>query len=254
MTDQSLEKGEGFAVDTEVSREHGSAYNTSVAYDLVGIIAESCQLKRYTVARILSKISPDQFRLFSRNPEHFISEVSRIIRDETATVIIEDLTYNVSNDTYDIDIFTENQLRQDFSGAIKVRNHIYDYVIYDSKVEKKFAKDLDKADEVVVYAKLPRGFQIPTPVGNYNPDWAISFKNQDVRHTYFVAETKGSLSSMDLRRAEGNKIKCARKFFEKIGSNGSCDRVKYKVVTDFSQLLEAVKYKEGSSQKGRENH
>lgn len=252
MTDQSLQRGEGFTAKTRISGEQGRAPRTSVEYDLVGIVAESCRLKRSTVARILSKIKSDQFRLFSENPEHFISEVSRIIKDETATVIIEDITYNISSGTYDIDIFTENQLRQDFSGAIEVKNHIYDYVVYDSKVEKKFAEDLDQANEVVVYAKLPRGFQIPTPMGNYNPDWAISFKTEGVRHTYFVAETKGSLSSMHLRQEENNKIECARKFFKKIGGKGDRNRVKYKVVTNFSQLLDAVKHKEGNRPKGQE--
>lgn len=253
ITDQSLQRGEGFSARPQVLREQGRSPRTSVKYDLVGVIAESCRLKRSTVAGILSKIKSDKFRLFSENPEHFISEVSKIVKDETATVVIEDLTYDMSSETYDIDIFTENQIRQDFSDAIKVKNHIYDYVIYDSKIEEKFAKDLDQADEVVVYAKLPRGFQIPTPVGNYNPDWAISFKNGDVRHTYFVAETKGSLSSMDIRGAEVNKIKCARKFFEEIGKRGTRSRVKYKAVTSFSELLEVVRCGEDRSPREQES-
>ena len=252
LTDKSLRKRESFAAETKISWEEGRAPSTNVEYDLVGLVAESCRLKRSTAAGILSKIKSDKFKLFSENPEHFISEVSKIVKDQRSTVIIEDLTYNIGSETYDIDIFTENQLRQDFSGAIKVENHIYDYVVYDSKVEKNFAEKLDQANEVEVYAKLPRGFQIPTPVGNYNPDWAISFKADGVRHTYFVAETKGSLSSMNLRGAEKSKIKCARKFFEKIGGKGARNRVNYKVVTNFSELMQVVRHKKDSNPKGRE--
>ena len=241
LTDRSLQDKEGFVAEPQIEWEQGQAPVTSVKYDLVGKIAESCQIKRSTVADILSRIRSDQFEMFSKNPEHFISEVSRIIREQRSAIIIEDLTYNISNETYDIDIFTENQVCQDFRNATrKLKNHIYDYVIYESKIEKKFAEDLDQASDVVVYAKLPRGFQIPTPVGNYNPDWAISYRTEGVRHIYFVAETKGSLSSMDLRANEDRKIKCARRFFEKIEGKGSRKPVRYEVVTNFSELRDAV--------------
>ena len=124
----------------------------------------------------------------------------------------------------------------DFSKAIKVDHHIYDYVFTDSKVETSFVKELDVSSEVVVYAKLPRGFSIPTPVGNYNPDWAISFKEGTVKHVYFVAETKGSMRSLQLKEIENIKIKCAKKFFRKITS----DQVVYDVVNSYEKLMEVV--------------
>ena len=103
-------------------------------------------------------------------------------------------------------------------------------------------QELDKSEEVVVYAKLPRGFLIPTPVGDYNPDWAISFKEGSVRHVYFVAETKGSMSSMDLRQIEKSKIDCARKFFYELGRQINQDNVKYDIVSDFGKLIEIASH------------
>ena len=113
-------------------------------------------------------------------------------------------------------------------------------MIADSNVERDFAKDLDTSSEVVVYAKLPRGFFIPTPVGDYNPDWAISFREGSVKHVYFVAETKGSMSSMELRAIEQTKIECARKFFAEINRRIDPENVRYDVVTSYGKLMEIV--------------
>jgi type III restriction enzyme len=122
-------------------------------------------------------------------------------------MVIERLAYDEVDERYDVDIFTASQTGQDFSRATaKLKNHVYDYAITDSDVERDFVKELDTSSEVVVYAKLPRGFLIPTPVGDYNPDWAISFKAGSVRHIYFVAETKGTMSTMKLREIEKTKI------------------------------------------------
>ena len=151
------------------------------------------------------------------NPEHFIAEASRLINEQKATTIIEQLCYDRIGDRYETDIFTAAQTGQDFSRAVgKLNHHVYDYAIADSKVERDFVNELDISAEVVVYAKLPRGFLIPTPVGDYNPDWAITFKQGSVQHIYFVAETKGSMSSMKLREIEKTKIDCARKFFDEL--------------------------------------
>lgn len=123
--------------------------------------------------------------------------------------------------------------------ALRDELEALDYVITDSKVERDFVTELDTSTEVVVYAKLPRGFFIPTPVGDYNPDWAIAFQEGKVKHVYFVAETKGSLSSMQLKGAELAKIECARKFFASIEID-SGEAVKYDVVTDYSELMQLV--------------
>lgn len=157
-------------------------------------------------------------------------------------MVVEHLAYDPVEERYELDIFTAGQTKQDFtkSGA-KLGRHIYDYVLTDSDTERKFVKELDTASEVVVYAKLPRGFLIPTPVGDYNPDWAIAFKEGVVKHVYFVAETKGSMSSMDLRKIEATKIACARKFFDQVNLKYARENVKYDVVDSFDKLMELVK-------------
>ena len=142
---------------------------------------------------------------------------------------------------YNIDIFTTNQIRQDLKNATnQLKKHVYDYVVTDSNIEKSFVKELDNSKEVVVYAKLPKGFLIPTPVGDYNPDWAISFKEGSVKHIYFIAETKGSMSSMDLRLIEKSKIDCAKKFFKELSRQINKDNVKYDVITNYDHLMNIV--------------
>jgi type III restriction enzyme len=240
VTDEQLSAGESFKI-TATSTETGGAVHSSVTYDLIGKISDEVHLTRKTVAQVLSRISPAIFAQFRQNPEHFIAEASRLISEQKATAIIEKLQYDEVDQTYDTDIFTAAQTGQDFSRATeKLKNHIYDYCMVDSGNERRFVEEMDTSAEVVVYAKLPRGFLIPTPVGDYNPDWAISFKKGSVKHIYFVAETKGSMSSMKLREIERTKIECARKFFHEINENIASDKVKYDVVTDFGKLMEVV--------------
>ena len=242
LTDDQLKSGAGFSKD-ENRTEQGGVVNSMVKYDLIGKLAENVQLKRQTVAKILCGIERDVFEKFKQNPEQFITQASRLINEQKATVIIEQLTYDALDACYDVDIFTANQSNQDFANATeKLKKHIYDYAITDSKVEREFAKNLDVSAEVVVYAKLPRGFLIPTPVGGYNPDWAISFKRGSVKHIYFVAETKGSMSTLQLRHIENTKIECARKFFEEINDNINGEKVKYDIVDSYSKLMEIVRY------------
>ncbi|WP_445502692.1 type III restriction-modification system endonuclease [Microvirga sp. G4-2] len=240
LTDGQLRNGEGFSVMNTTTETKGSVHSL-VKYDLVGKVAENAQLTRETTAGILGQIESAIFSQFKQNPEHFISEASRIIAEQKAAMVIERLTYDEVEERYDANIFTANQAGQDFSRATaKLKNHVYDYAITDSDIERKFIQELDTSTEVVVYAKLPRGFLIPTPVGDYNPDWAISFKSGSVRHIYFVAETKGSMSSLKLREIEKTKIECAKKFFEEISQHISQDRVKYDVVTSYGELMGIV--------------
>ena len=240
LTDNQLRSGDGFTV-TETATVYGGSIHSLVKYDLVGKVSENTQLTRDTAATILGQIAHVVFEQFSRNPEHFISEASSIIDEQKAAMVIERLAYDEVDKRYGVDIFTANQTGQDFSRATaKLKNHVHDYAITDSDVERDFVKELDTSNEVVVYAKLPRGFLIPTPVGDYNPDWAISFKAGSVRQIYFVAETKGTMSSMQLREIEKTKIDCARKFFDEISQNITADRVKYDVVTNYGGLMDLV--------------
>jgi type III restriction enzyme len=242
VTFDGIKSGEAFklkATETEVNR---LSVHSAVKYDLIGKLAEGTQLTRRTTAEILKGMSVAVFAQFKTNPESFISEAIRLINEQKATVIIEHLAYDPVEDKFDLDIFTAGLTKQDFSKAgDKLHHHIYDYLLTDSNVERQFVKELDASSDVVVYAKLPRGFLIPTPVGDYNPDWAISFKEGSVKHVYFVAETKGSMSSMELREIEKTKIKCARKFFDDINKKFAPEQVKYDVVDSFGKLMELVK-------------
>lgn len=242
VTYDGLKDGEAFVLKATETDKNVHSIHSVVKYDLIGKIAEGTQLTRRTTADILKEISVAMFAQFRTNPESFIAEAVRLINEQKATMIIEHLAYDPVEDKFDIDIFTAGQTKQDFSKAgDKLKRHIYDYVITDSGIERKFVETLDTCTEVVVYAKLPRGFLIPTPVGDYNPDWAISFKEGAVKHVYFVAETKGSMSTMQLTKIEETKIECARKFFDEINRKYAPENVKYDVVKSFDKLMDLVK-------------
>ena len=237
-----LESGNGFRVGESVIESHRASVHSDVRYDLIGKLAEGTKLTRRTVADVLKGMNAAVFAQYRLNPESFIAEAIRLINEQKATMIVEHLAYDPVEEHYDTDIFTAGMTKQDFTHAgDKLKHHIYDYVLTDSKVERTFVTELDTSSDVVVYAKLPRGFLIPTPVGDYNPDWAISFKEGQVKHVYFVAETKGSMSSMELREIEKTKIKCARKFFDEMNKRHAPENVKYEVVDSFGKLMEIVK-------------
>ncbi len=208
---EALQSGEAFTKLTGGTGKVDSAINTSVKYDLIGKIVAETGLTRSTVGAILRGIEKVTFEQFHRNPEEFIIKASNLINEQKATVIIEHITYNRLEEAYSTNIFTGSALKGRLGvNAMQADKHLYDHIIYDSENEKKFATKLDKYEEVAVYVKLPSGFYINTPVGKYNPDWAIAFHEEKVKHIYFVAETKGDLSSMQLRKAEELKIHCAR--------------------------------------------
>ena len=210
---------------------------SNVPYDLVGEIAKGATLIRRTVVRILQGIHRQQLYLFRNNPEEFIRNVVKLIKEQKATMIVEHITYNKTENQYDTSIFTREKTRQPIERAYEAKKHILDYVFTDSKGERQFVEDLDKADEVCVYARLPRSFQIPTPVGDYAPDWAIAFNdNMGVKHIFFIAETKGSMESMQLKGVELAKIECAKKLFNNI----STSKVRYHEVTDYSTMLDVI--------------
>lgn len=238
---EQLQAGEAFRVTVSRVEESALSAGSVVKYDLLGEIAEKTKLTRRTCAVILMGVTPDTFAKFKQNPEQFITEAARLINEQKATVIVEHLAYDPLDDRYDSSIFTENQTAQDLSKAgNKLEKSVYEYVVTDSKVERSFVDQLDVSDEVVVYSKLPRGFFIPTPVGDYNPDWAIAFHEGKVKHVYFVAETKGSMSSLQLKGVEEAKIECARKFFAALNEKSATDNVTYDVVETYESLLQLV--------------
>ena len=240
MNQYEVERNASFTTKKSRTQNLRHAQSSTVTYDLIGKIAEGTTLTRKTVAAILKGIGEKKLYMFKVNPEEFINKVIKLIKEQKATMIVDHITYDQIAGTYDSAIFTAEKSSQDFSKAFKAEKHIQDYVFTDGtaekSVERRFAEDLDLSEEVCVYAKLPKGFAIPTPVGNYSPDWAIAFNEGTVKHIYFVAETKGSMESMDLRGIEGAKIECAKKLFNNI----STSKVRYDVVNDYQNLLAVV--------------
>jgi len=236
--------GEGF-VRTNVAREDTSSHtiikaSNSLRFDLVGKIVAETGLTRRAVVAILTGIERTVFNQFRDNPEEFIIRAANIINEQKATVIIEHITYNKLTEVFTTDIFTEPDLKKGALGinAIVASRHLYDYVITDSDNERKFAAELEAhTKEVEVYVKLPRGFCINTPVGKYNPDWAIAFYEGAVKHIYFVAETKGDMSTFELRDIEKAKAHCAREHFRAI----SGDSVKYDIIDSYDELWNLVR-------------
>lgn len=211
--------------------------NHSVKYDLIGKLVGETGLTRKAVVQILTGIEKAVFDQFKDNPEEFIIKAARLINDEKATAIIQHITYNMLEERYDTDIFTAPTIKGKLgANAMKAQRHLYDHIVYDSTNERDFASELDTNTAVAVYVKLPDSFYISTPVGHYNPDWAIAFYEGTVKHIYFVAETKGSMSSMQLRQIEESKIHCAREHFKAI----SGENVVYDVVDSYETLLNKV--------------
>lgn len=241
MTEGEQEEVDTYGNTQTTTRSLSTVSTSSVRYDLVGDIARKTTLTRKTVAEILRTIRPTKLQLFRNNPEEFIKNVSRIIKEQKATMIVEHIQYDKIDQVYDSTIFTKEKSSQPVSKAYQSAKSIQDYVFTDGyaeeSIEKKFAKALDEASEVCVYAKLPRSFHIPTPVGSYSPDWAIAFNKGTVKHIFFIAETKGSMDSMNLKPIEKAKIDCAEKLFNDV----STSNVRYHKVDSYQTLLDIMK-------------
>lgn len=233
----NLTQGEAFKVKESETKSFKQSAHSSVKYDLLGQIAAGTQLTRQTIATIIQGVNAKTFYQFSTNPEDFITKATRLINEQKATMVVEHISYDPIDERYGIDIFTKSVTLNSSHKGEQLNRHIYNYATTDSIIEQKFAAELDVSSEVVVYAKLPKAFYIPTPVGNYNPDWAIAFEANNVKHVYFVAETKGSISSMELREIERCKTECAKRFFATISE----EQVKYDVVDNYAQLMQLVK-------------
>ena len=238
IDEHEIGRGDSFSGEKTRTQTLKHAETGSIKYDLVGKITEGTTLTRKTVVAILKGIKLDKLYMFKNNPEEFISKVIKLINEQKATMIVEHITYTQSSEEpYDTDIFTVSKGAQDFGAAFRATKAVQDYVFTDGtaehSVERRFVKELDSADEVCVYAKLPKGFSIPTPVGNYSPDWAIAFHEGTVKHIFFIAETKGTMDSLDIRPIEKAKISCARKLFNEI----STDNVVYHDVDSYQSLL-----------------
>lgn len=234
-TAQQMNDGTLFEVSQKQNTRYTNDLYTDTVYDIVGEIEERTHLTRRTVVAILKAIKAEKFNQLRKNPEEFIARCSRLINETKASLIINNIVYHKLEERHDSrTVFTNDKYALRNSELLK--KHIYNYLTSDSKIESDFAKELEDSTEVVVYAKLPKSFYISTPIANYSPDWAIVLEKDKVRHIYFIAETKGSDSDLDLREIEKLKIHCAAKHFETI-SGGV---VKFSKVSSYDKLLELV--------------
>ena len=239
---ESLQAGTAMTAGKVRTIHVNESVGDNVEYDLVGRLVESTGLTRKAIVEILTGIKPTTFHQFKLNPEEFIIKVGKLINEVKAVAVVKHIEYHKMDDTFDESIFTENTIRGVLGeNAIESVKSLYDLVVVDSvSTEKPFAEQLEIQDDVVVYTKLPRGFYINTPMGHYNPDWAIAFREGVVKHVYFVAETKGAtryeMKSVDLRGVEFSKIDCARKHFASI----SGENIKFDIVSSYSELGELL--------------
>lgn len=237
---QNINDGNSFTNVTTNKQELSNAHSCTTPYDVVGDVAKGATLTRRTASKILSGIKPIKRILFAVNPEEFIAKVVTLIKAQKATMIVEHISYNLVEGEYDSTIFTAEKHSQGYDKAIETKKHITDYLFTDGyaeeSTERKFAKALESAEEVCVYAKLPKGFHIPTPVGNYSPDWAIAFYKGTVKHIFFIAETKGTMNSMSIQKIEDAKISCAEKLFNEM----STSEVRYHKVDSYESLLNVM--------------
>ena len=234
---EDLVSGSAFVKDQSSNYDNIIPANSNIKYDLIGKLVDETGLTRKAIIQILQGIQSTTFDQFKYNPEEFIIKAASLINDEKATAIIQHITYDVMDEKYGIDVFTDPTIKGKLGvNAMKANKHLYDHIVYDSTNEKEFAEELDTNTNVAVYAKLPDGFYISTPVGHYNPDWAIAFYEGSVKHIYFIAETKGSMDSMQLRLIEESKIHCAREHFKAISNS----EVVYDVVDSYKALLDIV--------------
>lgn len=235
---ESLETASAMKQGKTIRKSVHEAVGKSVKYDLVGDLVRETGLTRRTIINILQGIKPAKFMLFRVNPEEFIIKVASIINDCKAVAVIKKITYSPTGQTFDTALFTVDEVRGVVGdNAMESTKSLYDLVVIDSKgTEMDFARQLENDADIEVYTKLPRGFYINTPLGHYNPDWAIVFREGSVKHIYFVAETKGSMREVELRETEKSKIACARRHFASLSNS----TVKYGVVTSYENLFDIV--------------
>lgn len=232
---EQVRRGSAFAEERARYEVNEQPVESKIRYDMVGQLASLTRLTRASAGKILQQISPKTFALFGRNPEQFLRKAADLIRREKVQLAIETLRYEKTGDRYDVSIFETDKPEVAIDRAVQARDHVYDYVAVDSDTERTFAERLESAEEVIVYAKLPRGFTIPTPGGNYNPDWAIALEANGVREIYFVAETKGAAEDEELRASEKQNIDSAKRYFEDVAQD-----VTFRKVASYDELRQAI--------------
>ncbi len=204
--------------------------------DIVSYLQNETNLKRKTIVDIL--IKSEKLEDFKNNPQKFIEGVAEIIKHTMRSFIVDGIKYQkIGDDSYWAqELFIDEDLYGYLSkNMLEAKKSVYDYVVYDSDIEYQFADAFEKNDGVKLYAKLPKWFVINTPLGNYNPDWAVLIEKNGEEKLYFVVESKGSIFTDELRPAEKGKIICGKEHFEALNTN-----VSFAVSNDFETLLNVI--------------
>lgn len=254
LSEEDFRNKDGFVSERDGSYQRTLPYEAKhVSYDLLGEISQAAKITRASAARILQGIRPDTFNQFKQNPEEFIARVSTLIKGAKQELIAGSIQYYALGTKYSShDVFEdEPDHRVDDGGLQPVlsKKGVQSYVFPDSEGEQKLANELENSSDVIVYAKIPRSLKIPTPAGEYSPDWAIAFrKGGDIQHVYFVAEQKGTTDINDLRGDEKVKIGSVRKLFEQMNKkllteNPHAQPIAFDLIQDYQTLIDRAEGK-----------
>jgi type III restriction enzyme len=212
--------------------------------DLLTNLQDQTQLTRRSIVRILT--TSDRLEDFKRNPQQFIELAAEAINRAKRMALVDGIKYQrIGDDVYYCqELFEQEELRGYLKQSLEVSKSVYERVVYDSAgIERGFAEEMERSEAVRVYAKLPGWFKVPTPLGGYNPDWAVLIEKDGAERVYFVVETKGSLFKDDLRGTEGGKIECGKAHFTALA--GGDDPAHYIVATKLDDLMKTSFTKPG---------
>lgn len=238
--DIAIGKGGVTAEETDVSRFTTIHEDDIELPDIITDLQDKTQLTRSSIVKILTE--SHRLQDFSRNPQQFIDYASEAINRTKRLALVDGIKYSKIGDEhfYAQELFQQEELKGYLKNTLETKKSIYTHVVYDSAgVEKTFAEDLEKNEAVKVYAKLPSWFKIPTPLGTYNPDWAVVVDDEGKEKLYFVVETKGSTWWGDLRHVEGAKIKCGESHFEEVANDENPAR--YIRAVDVNGMMSHIK-------------
>jgi len=221
---------------TETRQRFADVEQEFLLPDILAAIASACKMPRREVGEILT--SADRWVDFVNNPQQFIETVTAIINSVKIETMMEDGVKYTRLDGQEYTLYEVFKIKDEVEvfafldyNAEKVENSVYDYIIYDSKVESDFARALDNDVDVKLFFKIPAKFEISTPIGDYRPDWAVYYECDGERNLFFVIETKGTKDSLYLRGSENFKIACGEKHFKTIDSG-----VRFEVATNWREI------------------
>ena len=193
---------------------------------ILAYLQKETELTRNTIVRIL--INSGRIEEFPLNPQKFMDSAARLIKNDLHKLIVDGIKYEkIAGQEYEMRLFEETEIISYLNNLIEVKKSVYDAIEYDSEIEKRFAESLDMRDDIKLFVKLPSWFKIDTPIGTYNPDWAIVKHEDDT--LYLVRETKGIKDFEKLRNSEADKIRCAKRHFREL-------QVDFKTVVEANEV------------------